>query len=344
MAKQCIGLDIGSHSVKLVKLRNSRKELGLSCYDFETIPHQSIVDGSIINTGAIADAIREIFSRHKIRQKDVAVAVSGSATIMKRIELPLMSEHELAEQIVWEAEHHIPFAIEEVEIDHQILNKQTDQDTMEIMLVAAKKDVVADYIDVVREAKLNPVIVDIAAFAVQNCYEQNYGIQEEVVALIHCGAIGTTFNIVQHGISLFSRYISNGGESFTAEIQRQLNISREEAESMKLAPPTEQGSARPIIDNHAENMAGELQRTLDFYLATAADQQIDRILLSGGSSQIGSLNQALAARARIPVSVLNPFRGLIVDDRHVDSEFVEQFAPQASVATGLALRYQGDYQ
>jgi type IV pilus assembly protein PilM len=346
MPKNCVGLDIGSTAVKAVQLRASKRGMQLVNFGIEPVPPQSIVDGSLMNASAISEAISNLFSQLKIRQKDVALALAGHSVIIKKITVPQMTAEELDDQIHWEAEHHIPFAKDEVEIDYQILDARPAENQMEVLLVAAKKEIVSDYLDTVRDAQLNPVVVDVAAFALQNCYELNYGSPDQTIALLNVGASISSVNVIVGGHSAFTRDVTIGGNAYTEEIQKQLGVGYEEAEAYKCGGtagdeviPQEVES---ILRQHADAMAGEFQRSFDFYLATTADGQIDRIVLAGGSARVPALREAIERRARIPVDIIDPFQNIVVDEAAFDMDYVRAQAPMASVAVGLALRLEGD--
>ncbi len=346
MAKNCVGLDIGSNAIKVVQVKQTKRGVQLVNFGIEPVPAQCIVDGSVMNSAEVADAIRRLYSRLKIRQKDTAIAISGHSVIIKKITVPKMSTDELDDQIYWEAEHHIPFAKDDVEIDHQILNPDTGQNQMEVLLVAAKKEVVSDYASVVREANLNPVIVDVASFTLQNCFELNYGISGEAIALLNVGAAISTITILSNGISTFTRDVTLGGNAFTEDIQKQLNVSYEEAEAYKCGGTSGDEvvpeEVEQIMVQQGELMASEFQRSFDFYLATTSEGQIDRIFLSGGSATVPSLQRAIEERARIPLEVVDPFREVLVDDSKFDLNYVQRYAPMACISVGLALRSEGD--
>src|SRR4051812_46473742 len=189
MSKTCVGLDIGSSSVKVVQLKETKKGYQLVNFGIEPLPPQTIVDGAIMNQTAVVEAIRSLKDALKLRSRDVATAISGHSVIIKKIKVPPMTPEGLEEQIPWEAEHHIPFSKDDVEIDHQLVNGQNSQGQMELLLVAAKKEVVSDYTMVIREAKLQPVVMDVAAFTIQNAFEVNYdATPDEAIALINVGA------------------------------------------------------------------------------------------------------------------------------------------------------------
>jgi type IV pilus assembly protein PilM len=347
MAKTCIGLDIGSSSVKVVQVKETAKGLQLVNFGIEPLPPQTIVDGAIMNQTAVVDAIRTLKGNLGLRGKDVATAISGHSVIIKKIKVPPMTPEELEEQIPWEAEHHIPFSKDDVEIDHQLLNPQAGGQ-MELLLVAAKKEVVSDYTMVIREAKLQPLIMDVTAFTIQNAFEVNYTMApNEAVALINVGAALSNINILAGGTSAFTRDVTVGGNAFTEEIQKRLNVSQEEAEAWKVGSGAEGQEVLPqeveaVMAEVAESMAGKFQRSLDFFLAATADAAIARIYLCGGSAKVPSLQKSLEEKARVPVEVLDPFRRVIIDEKKFDMAFLRQHAAEATVAMGLALRRPGD--
>lgn len=347
--RNCVGLDIGSSAIKVVQLKDAGKGgFELVNFGIEPLPAQAIVDGTIMNQSAVVEAIREVARRMKVRQKEVGIAIAGHSVIIKKISVPVMTQEELEEQITWEAEHHIPFDKEDVELDYQVLNPRTPQGQMDILLVAAKKEVVHDYAAVAREAGFKPTVVDVAAFCVQNGFEANYTPAEtETCALINVGASISTINIVSRGMSLFTRDVTIGGNAFTEEVQKQLGISYEEAEAYKIGGSSEAAEVVPqeverILAQVADTMAGEFQRSLDFYLATAAEGNIHRIYLAGGSACLPSLRRAIEGKSRLPTEMVDPFRRMVIDERRFDMTFLRANAPLAAVAVGLALRKPGD--
>jgi type IV pilus assembly protein PilM len=263
--------------------------------------------------------------------------------IIKKISMPLMTSAELQEQINWEAEQHIPFDLAEVRIDYQVLHRREDQGQMDVLLVAAKKEEINDLTNLAIEARLRPVVVDLDAFAVQNVFEVGYGqpAPHETVVLIHVGASLSTVNILSGGTTAFTRDIANGGNAITDEIQRQLAISREEAEAYKCG-----GDGRGIVPREVpeiihhvvEQLAGEVQRSLDFYLATSGDRAISKIFCSGGTANVRALLDAIHSRARVAVEVLEPLKVATPDGKGVDPFALQGREVQAAVAMGLALR------
>jgi type IV pilus assembly protein PilM len=340
-----IGLDIGSSSIKVCQLKESRRSYQLQCFGSIPLPSEAIVDGSIMNATAVVDAIRELMASQRLKAKEVAVSVSGHSVILRKINLPAMSREELDESIQWEAEQYIPFDINDVNVDVAILNEHNDQGQMDVMLVAARKDMINDYMSVVREANLLAKVVDVDCFAVQNAFEINYNLPVgETVALINVGAAVVNINVVGSGISAFTRDIAQGGNQYTDEIQKQLNVSYEEAEALKIGGGgADQDSVVPqeverVMQQVSETIANDVQRSLDFYAATSADASINRIYLSGGCAKVPALTKAVEAKTGVPVEVLDPFRQVDIGSRGLDPQFLRQHAPLAAVSVGLALR------
>ncbi len=340
--KNLVGVDIGSSSIKVAEIKEGRKgKRTLVRFGYHPLPPQTIVDGAVMNSGAVVEGLEKLF--HKVKRRDVAMRASGHSVIIKKITMPLMTLAELNEQIGWEAEQHIPFDLAEVQIDYQVLHEREEQRQMDVLLVAAKKEEIQDLTNLAVEARLKPKIVDLDAFTVQNCYEIGYGVPApgDCVVLIHVGASLTTINILSDGTTAFTRDIANGGNAITEEIQRQLGISADEAEAYKLG-----GDGRgivpkevpEIIDQVVDGLAGEIQRSLDFFLATTGDQEISRITLSGGTANVQALLDSIGQRSRVPVELLDPLRVAAPDPKKVDPLTLQGRTPQAVVAMGLALR------
>jgi type IV pilus assembly protein PilM len=353
--KLALGLDIGSTGVKLIQLKEQRRRgqvgYALQSFGMKPLPPEAIVDGALMNSTAIVQAMQELLSELKIKQKEVAIGVSGHSVIIKKISMPRMTQEELEESIQWEAEQYIPFDVKDVNIDTQILNPEANDATgqMDVLLVAAKKDMINDYTTVVSEAGLTPVVVDVDAFAVQNSFNVNYDLPDkETVVLINAGASVVNINIISNGITVFTRDVTIGGNQFTEEIQKQLNVSYEEAEALKIGGGRQDTDAvvpqevERVMGSVAEQVAGEIQRSLDFYAGTAADANFSRVYLSGGTAKIPALFKTIESRVGVPVEILNPFKNIEIDNRRFDPAFIMDVAPVAAVAVGLSLRRPGD--
>ena len=345
--KSMVGLDIGSSTVKAVEIsmKGRGTDFELTHLGVAKLPHEAIVQGAFLNSSAISDAIREAIENGKIKSKHVASAVCGHSVIVKKVSLPTMSRDELDEQIRWEAEQYIPFDVNEVNLDFQILDSDNDEGQMDVLLVAAKKDLIDDYVQVISEAGLIPVTIDVAAFAVENAFEANYEVRpDEAVALVNIGAQVVNINIVLDGAPVFTRDITTAGNQYTEEIQKTLTISFEEAERLKLGGDRSDDSQEVVpeevdqaMQSVTETVIGEISRSLDFFSATAADNRIERVLLSGGSSRVAGFESAFHERTGLPVELLNPLARMQSNSKF-DPEYLEDLAPGLGVGLGLAMR------
>jgi len=348
-AKSLVGLDIGSSAVKAVELKQAGKGYKVTAFGAESVPPDSIVEGAIIDGAAVADAIRRLFDGNKIQTKDVAASLSGNAVIVKKITLPVMTDAELAESIYWEAEQYIPFDIQDVNLDYQILDPgdaANGKATMDVLLVAAKKEKIADYTGVIAQAGRTAVVVDVDVFALQNAFEVNYGIETgKVVVLLNAGASATNINILQGDQSVFTRDISIGGNAYTEALQKELNLPFELADQLKRGEPVDGVTfedARPVLRAVTENVMLEIQKTFDFFKATAASDRIDRIVVSGGASRAEGFLEMLTERFEAPVELFDPFKNVGFDAKRFQVDAVDAIAPTAAVAVGLALRRAAD--
>jgi len=348
-AKSLVGLDIGSSAVKAVELKQAGKGYKVTAFGAESVPPDSIVEGAIIDGAAVADAIRRLFDSNKIQTKDVAASLSGNAVIVKKITLPVMTDAELAESIYWEAEQYIPFDIQDVNLDYQILDPgdaANGKATMDVLLVAAKKEKIADYTGVIAQAGRTAVVVDVDVFALQNAFEVNYGIEAgKVVVLLNAGASATNINILQGDQSVFTRDISIGGNAYTEALQKELNLPFELADQLKRGEPVDGVTfedARPVLRAVTENVMLEIQKTFDFFKATAASDRIDRIVVSGGASRAEGFLEMLTERFEAPVELFDPFKNVAFDAKRFQVDAVDAIAPTAAVAVGLALRRGAD--
>ncbi len=348
-SKAVVGLDIGSSAVKAVELKPAGKGFRVAAFGTQPVPPDAIVDGAIIDAGAVADAIRRLFDGNKaFKGKEVCASLSGNAVIVKKITLPVMTQAELDESIYWEAEQYIPFDIQDVNLDYQILDAGTGPESrgsMDVLLVAAKKEKIGDYTSVITQAGRTPVVVDVDAFALQNAYELNYGmLPQQVVVLLNAGASAININIVQGDQSVFTRDISMGGNAYTEAVQKELDLPFETAEQLKKGIPVDGATfedAQPVLRAVTENVLLEIQKTFDFFKATASSDQIDRIMLSGGASRVDGFRDMVQERFNAPVEDFDPFRAVAWDPKKLGSEALDQ-AATAAVAVGLAARRVGD--
>jgi type IV pilus assembly protein PilM len=341
--KSVVGLDIGSSAVKAVELKPQGKNgFKVAAYASEPVPPDTIVDGAIIDAVAVADAIRRIFDSKRFKATDVVASLSGSSVIVKKIALPVMTEAELAESIHWEAEQYIPFDIQDVNIDYQMLDAggaESGKQTMDVLLVAAKKDKIADYAGVIAQAGRTPVVMDVDAFAVQNCFEANYGVDAGVTVLLNAGASAINVNIVSGDQSLFTRDISVGGNAFTEAVQKEFGLAFDVAEQAKRGHAIDGVTAEDVhavLRTVSEGVLLEIQKTFDFFKATTSADRIDRVLVCGGASQVEGFTELIAERFDTPIERLNPFKNIVF------GESSDEVVATAAVAVGLALRKAGD--
>ncbi|MEO5658026.1 MAG: type IV pilus assembly protein PilM [Nitrospiria bacterium] len=344
-----IGLDIGSSAIKLLQLKPSKKGYVLEKFGIKPIDPELIVDGAVMDAGRVVDALKELVREQGVKTKDVVISVSGHSVIIKKISLPSMTEDELEESIKWEAEQYIPFDVNDVNLDFHILpNAEVADggDSMAVVLVAVKKDRLSEYTSLVMEAGLNPVVVDVDAFTLENLYGVGYGATgSEVVALVNIGASVMNIHIVKGGHFSFTRDISTGGNRYTEMIQRDLNVAFDAAERAKRGEIVEgvnPEALQEIIATMNGELAAEIGRSFDYFRSTSTQETIDRVFISGGTAKIPGLAAFMSERLGVSVEMMDPFRNIQVGGKTVDAEALAAAGPQAAVVMGLALRRPGD--
>src|ERR1700690_2756103 len=338
--KQLVGLDIGSSSIKAVELKSTKAGYELVSFGMEPLAQDTVVDGAIMDAPQVANAITKIFDAQKIKTKDGATSVSGHSVIVKRVPLPLMTEEELYERIPSEASQHIPFDIADVNLSYQLLESMDAQ--MDVLLVAVKKDKILNHTNVLAQAGKTPVVVDIDAFALQNSFELNYEPDpSQVVALLNVGASVMNINIVRGWTPLFTRDVSVGGNQYTDALQKELDLSYDDAERLKMGgtrPGVTDEQRGQILRSVSDILILEIQKTFDFFRATASGENIRRIYVAGGTARVPGLLELLKEEFAMPVEELYPFRKVsIVPGRH-DENHLRELAPRLAIAVGLALR------
>ena len=349
-SKGLVGLDIGSSAVKLVELKPlSKGENKWKLVNIGSAPlsPEVIVDGSIMDSTVVVDAISELFSENKVKGNDVAIAVSGHSVIIKKITMAYMAEEELAESIRWEAESYIPFDIDDVYLDYQVLDEGERGDgNMDVLLVAAKKEKVSEYVSVVQQSGKNPVVVDVDSFALQNALTTNYELSDlQVTALINIGSSVMNINIMHGDNSIFWRDISFGGNIYTDAIQKELGVDFDTAEQLKRGESIEGFDFErviPVLQNVTNDLGVEVQKTFDFFKATTSADKINRLMLTGGGSKILNLDTFLSERFEAPVEMLNPFDNVLINEKQFNPELISEVRASAAIAVGLAMRRVGD--
>lgn len=340
-----VGLDIGSRSLKAAEIAESKRGRELKRFGMTDIPHGAIEDGTINDPEAVAESIRQLFKGYGIKERNVAISIGGYSVIVKKIAVQTMEEDQLQETIHFEAEQYIPFDISDVNLDFQILGtNETNPNQMNVFLVAAKKEMVDDYFNLANLAGLNPCIIDVEAFALQNSFEAGYDPGDDNIALIDIGASKTSLNILKGNNSVFMRDVSLGCSQINQKIISLVDCSFDEAENLKFGDNPDRLSTedlKEIVSSVVSDWCTEIRRALDFFYSTYPDDQIKRIILSGGGASISEFRELLGVEASAEVESINPFKGLYVDDRF-DPEFIKQIAPQAAITVGLALRKVND--
>ncbi len=343
--KQVVGCDIGSSAIKLVELKSLKNgEFQLVHAATAALSPEAIVDGAIMDSSLVVEALSHLIAENDVKNPNFGTSLSGHSVIIKRIQLPAMTEAELAESIQWEAEQYIPFDINDVNLDYVVLDTAGDE-AMEVLLVAVKKDRIADFTSVIVQAGKQPVLVDVDVFALQNAYEVNYGIPQETVALVNIGASVMNINVLYQGTSVFWRDVAFGGNQYTEAIQREFNVTREDAERLKRGERVGEYSVQNvlgILNSVSEDLAAELQKTIDFFVATSTADRPEKLVLAGGAAQILNLDEVLKDRFQLPIEVMNPFRNIRYSESDFDPEWINRNAPGMSVAVGLAVRAVGD--
>jgi type IV pilus assembly protein PilM len=342
-----VGLDIGSKTIKAAEVIEGKKGYTLSKFGMTDIAPGLIEDGTIKDPEAVAETIRNLFKTYGIKNHSVALSIGGYSVIVKKISVQNATEEQLQETIHFEAEQYIPFDISDVNLDFQILGEnENNPNQMNVLLVAAKKEMVNDYVGLVEMANLEPRIIDVDAFALQNVFEINYAPEaEENVALIDIGASKTSLNILKGDTSVFMRDVSLGCGQINHKIATLIDCSIEEAEAIKFGESSDKISGEDlsdIISSVVADWCTEIRRALDFFYSTYPDDQIKRIILSGGGGNIQELRQLLAVETSAEVATINPFQQFYIDSEKFDTEYLEKIAPQASICMGLATRKMDD--
>ena len=350
---QLVGLDIGSYAIKVAEL--SRKTKGgedffvVSKLGYEILPRDAIVDGTIMDTAAVAETIRMIFDENRISTKNVVISISGNSVIIKKLSLPAMEKEELAESIFWEAKHSIPYPYEETNVDYAILPSHLgqEQQNLDILLVAAKKDKIANYTNAIHQANKNPEAIEVDVFALLNTIEINYPevMREKNICIINLGASLTNVIIAEKGIPQLFRDLPLGGSLFTENLSKELNIGFDDAEKALKGFPLENGlldKSKTALNLNIQNLLEEISKTFSFYeSAEGQERKIDFIFLCGGLSNLSELSDRFENKFNIESQVLNPFRKITCDKKKFDSIYFDELRAQFGVVVGLATRYAG---
>jgi type IV pilus assembly protein PilM len=341
-----VGLDIGSRTIKVGEVEKTASGYTLTKFGALDIAPGIIEEDGIKNPQAAADSIRQLFKMYGIKEQNVAISVGGYSVIVKKINVQTQDENQLQETIHLEAEQYIPFDISDVNLDFQILGaSERNPNQMSVLLVAAKKEMINDYLNVLEIAGLNPCIIDVDAFALQNIYELNYELNNDCVALIDIGANKTSLNILKGTDSVFMRDVSLGCSQINHKIVSQAGCSMEDAENLKNNDSQDVISPedlREIISSVVADWTTEIRRALDFFYSTYPDDQIRKIVLSGGGANIKGFRTLLASQTSTEVSMIDPFEKFEISDKNLESAYLNKMAPQSAICMGLAIRRVND--
>jgi type IV pilus assembly protein PilM len=335
------GIDIGSHAVKICQLQKTGKGYKLLALGSVTIPPGSVEDGVLQEPDEVGKAIASLLKNLKIKNTKIGISISGYSVIVKKINLEAMDDEALAEYVKSEAEQYIPFDIDEVYLDFQKLpSKREGTDRIEVMLVAAKKEVINDYLDMLHNLKLKTVLVDVDGFALENIWETTTDLPGNV-ALVDIGASKMNINIISEGVSVLARDIVVGSDQLTDQLANALEIEYQEAEKIKLGLVNADEQREKIEEIYARTCTQwvlEIKKAIDLYLANNPDKPLVSLVLSGGGSKVAGLQDFIHRETGLQVIAFNPFHNMICDEKKFDREYLESIAPEMAIATGLAIR------
>jgi len=344
--KKILGLDIGTSSIKFAELDSSRKGLTLNRFVVVPVPAGAMNGGEIVDSAAVTQSIESGSRQLKSKIKNVAAGMWGTSVIVKKISMPKMDEQVIGEQIKWEAEQYIPFDINEISLEYHILkNLKGAGENLEVLLVAAKQEFIFRFLEAVEGAGLKCTCMDVAGFALANCFEFNYGSTNEPTALLNIGGGVTNFVVVDKGEVIFSRDVSVGGLTYTSDLNKAMGISLPEAEALKVSASMGQevpDDVNTIIKSTNDAVVDELKNSFEFFSATSGGTSVQKFYVTGGSMFIPGLVESLSSVTGIPFEVMDPFLKISSNRKNISADFIEQIRPISAVALGLAMRKIGD--
>ena len=342
--KQLMGLDLGSYLIKAAQLQKKGKgKYQLKKFGFIPIPVNTMVDGSIMNTYEMNDAVKTLLAKERFRDKFCSIAVAGHGIINRVINVPKVSQQEFYNALRVEAETHIPHDIKEIYFDG-IKTDIVEDGRDRVILIATRKDLIGDFIQVVSDAGVKPMSVEIDATALANIFELNYPEEKDnTVAVLNIGASKTNIVVMSNGNVRFFRDVLTGGNFITEEITRRLKVSFQQAESLKSGTHATGDSILPnqveeIIADVAKNMVSDIMRVFDYYTNTNPEDSVAKVFVTGGTTKSFTFMQALQSTLTIPVERMNPFKEIIVPGQVLSREEVEDYSHVAALSLGLALR------
>ena len=347
--KQLVGLDIGSSSLKLIEIQENKAGYIITHFSEMPLERGIIEDGVLVDPDALTKTIKTLFKGTGLQSNAVVTSLSGHATIAKKVTFPTMEEAELNDLIHDEASKYLPFDnMDDVNYDFQILGpNEYNPNQMDVILVAARNDVIESFTEAIEDAGLTVMIMDVDTYALETMYEANYDFEpNDTVVMVNIGAGITIINVVKGSLSVFTRDFTLAGNTVTEAIQSAYNLTFEDAEDMKINGPaadeaTREAFRRSLL-SYAAPICTEIERSIDYFRSTSGGDSIKKILLSGGGAVIPGIVQDLMQRLQIETEVVNPFRKIVFDKKVPDSERIDEIRPIAAVVVGLALRKVGD--
>lgn len=340
-----VGLDIGSAFIKVAEIKVSKKGNALQKFGIAPVKAGDIVEGRIMEMESLAQTIRDLFKSQKIREKNVAISTGGNSVVIKTISTSKASDKELHKTIRSEAEQYIPYDIDDVNIDYQILGEsEFSPDQMNVLIVAVKKDLVAEYMDLIRMAGLVPGIIDVDTFALQNIYEILPDTDpEQVTLLVDVGASKTSLNILKENTSMMMRDMMTGFNQIHEGVAERLEIEVEQAAKMVLDKDrSNQEIIEEICESVANGWCAEICEVVHTFESNSNDIKLEKIILSGGGGYVKPFAQNLTGELDLPVTNIRPFGGLKVNPKQFPQTLVDKVRLQAPIALGLALRRVDD--
>ncbi len=336
--KRILGLDIGSHAIRAVEMVLKGDGVCVTGYG------KVLLDGPDANK---SEAISRLLRNHNIKTRRVVTSVSGRSVIVRYVSMTQMSDENLRNAIKFEADKYIPFDIDEVVLDCQRLHGTNESSgEMKVVLVAVKRSTIVEHLDLLRDAGLNPRVIDVDSFALGNAFElmERYSPRveggERTVALIDIGASKTNINILMNGTSCFTREVYLGGNDFTEAVARRLNMETDEAEKLKAAPGDSSELVADAVSAVIDDLGNEIHLSIDFF-ENQFDREIDEIFLSGGGARMQGLTEEFGRIFSRPATIWDPTEYLSVASNTVEIEYLKQDSCELAVAVGLAARLGG---
>ena len=346
LSKKVLGLDIGSSSIKLAELSMTADGAMIDNFAFIQSPQSALNNGEITDPLLVAESIKSIYKKKNFNRKNTCIGLSGTAVIVKKISMPQAETKNLMEQVRYEAAQYLPFDISQVTLDFHKLSFNSGQpENMDLLIVAAQNEFILNYMQSVQQAGLKCSILDVNSLALANIFEMNYGRTTEPVALFNFGSSLTNFLVLYQGEVIFSRDIPVGGFHFTNEISKNMGVTFDEAESLKISQSQSEDvpeNTRTFMNIALEFVTEEIRNSIDFYSSSANGLTIARAYHTGGASQTAGLIDHLTEALKISFEPLNPYQKIRTNNKGLSASYLEQIAPFVSVVFGLGLRQLGE--